>query len=308
MTQFANKLSTLLVDKESMEIASDVVFEWAISKPNFSYTCARVCQYLAQHIGSISHNGTINVYLMKRCHKEHLQVAELLKSDQLRACSFAVFLAEIYTKPMGRMSKVMNAILEVIELMIGQLNDELAKTVGMVMKMCGACLEDDLSMTTPPQTTRMDTLITNLSSNSSSGLDAGMSRFLASVVKLRNENWGRTVSPAQTPPQTPSSDFTNEPVFFSLSGQRITREQAGFAEDEIDSNGGWLGDGIPHLWSPADDITTTNESTGAGGDYSEADDMLDDLDILVIDDEAQMTEDMWADYEKFETERQHNMH
>ena len=33
-----------------------------------------------------------------------------------------------------------------------------------------------------------------------------------------------------------------------------------------------------------------------------------DLDILVIDDEAQMTEDMWADYEKFETERQHNMH
>ena len=34
-----------------------------------------------------------------------------------------------------------------------------------------------------------------------------------------------------------------------------------------------------------------------------------DLDILVIDDDtdAAMTEDMWADYEKFESERQRNM-
>ena len=35
-----------------------------------------------------------------------------------------------------------------------------------------------------------------------------------------------------------------------------------------------------------------------------------DLDILVIDDDADaaMTEDMWADYEKFESERQRNMY
>ena len=61
------------------------------------------------------------------------------------------------------------------------------------------------------------------------GLSTSMSRLLSSVVKQRGENWGRSVSPAQTPPVTPSpGDFTNEPVFFSLSGQRITREQAGF--------------------------------------------------------------------------------
>ena len=170
MANFSNNLSTLLVDKESMEIASDVIFEWAISKPNFSYTCSRVCQYLAQNLSSINHNGTINVYIMKRCHKEHIQVAELLKSDQYRACSFAVFLAELYTKPFGRLPKVMNAILELVELMSGQLNDELAKTVGQVMKMCGACLEDDLTMATPPGTQRMDKLISTLNSASNTGL------------------------------------------------------------------------------------------------------------------------------------------
>ena len=170
MVDFANNLSTLLVDKESMEIVSDVIFEWAISKPNFSYTCSRVCQYLAQNLSSITHNGTINTYIMKRCHKEHQQVKELLKSDQYRACSFAVFLAELYTKPFGRLSSVMNAILQIVELMSEQLNDDLAKTVGQVMKMCGACLEDDLSMATPPGTQRMDKLISTLNSASTTGL------------------------------------------------------------------------------------------------------------------------------------------
>lgn len=63
------------------------------------------------------------------------------------------------------------------------------------------------------------------------GLNRSMSGLLMSVVTLRQANWGRSVSPAQTPPATPSpGEFTNEPVFFSLTGQRITREQAGFGE------------------------------------------------------------------------------
>lgn len=97
-------------------------------------------------------------------------MSDLVRTDQTRACSFAVFLAELYTKPIARIPKVMSAILEIVELMIAQLNDSIAKTVGQVMKMCGACLEDDLAMLDQPATEKMDKIISDICSKANKGL------------------------------------------------------------------------------------------------------------------------------------------
>ena len=58
-----------------------------------------------------------------------------------------------------------------------------------------------------------------------------MSGLLKSVLTLHAANWGRTVSPQVSVPSSPAANtFTQEPVFYSASGQRITREEAGYGK------------------------------------------------------------------------------
>lgn len=62
-------------------------------------------------------------------------------------------------------------------------------------------------------------------------MSRSMSGLLKSVLTLRAANWGRVTSPSPSPVTPPSlNTFTQEPVFYNTTGQRITREDAGYGE------------------------------------------------------------------------------
>jgi len=133
-----------LVDNETMETAADVLFEWAVAYDNFSYICARICQHLHTHLKN-DHTGTFSVHVIKRCHTEH-ESRDTCEPQRLR--NFAILLAELYTRLVGndghRLKSLMIGVCELVETMMAKLDNEFAKTVGQTLKMCGACLEDDL--------------------------------------------------------------------------------------------------------------------------------------------------------------------
>jgi len=59
-------------------------------------------------------------------------------------------------------------------------------------------------------------------------INQNMTGLLQSVITIRAANWGRTSSEPSTPQQSPAPDFSQEPVFFSPSGQQISRVEAGY--------------------------------------------------------------------------------
>lgn len=156
MPDVTSYLSKNLIDITAMETACRVIFDWALTVENFSYTCARMCQHIAQSVLN-DHNGGFPSHMLKRCHEEHKQMSHLMTNNPTRACAFAIFLAELYSKDKFRVPHVMKALLEIVERMMNILNNEFARTVGQLMKMCGAHLEDDLEKSGDVK--QMDTLI-----------------------------------------------------------------------------------------------------------------------------------------------------
>ncbi|XP_067951109.1 polyadenylate-binding protein-interacting protein 1-like [Watersipora subatra] len=296
-----------LTDNRSMTVACDVIFDWAVGTPNFSYICARLCENVANKVPN-DHNGRFHQHMLKRCRQEFAKVDDLIVNSPAHASCFAIFLAELYSREVFRIDKVKDAVLDIIEKMVAKLDNDLAKTIGQILKMCGAHLEDALAKN--HETSRMEALLSAITSKVSNSegtqLSNTMAGLLKSVLTLRAANWGRSTSPIPNIPDSPAiSNFVQEPIFYSMTGEHITREQAGYAEECLDLSS--VGAGHAYGGIP-DDLS------GARGDYSESEDHTltgeaDDLDvdILVVDDDEEMTEDMWAAYERFEAEREQNL-
>lgn len=160
--QLSHYFTANLIDEQSMTIASDVIFEWAITQPNFGYTCGRLIQDLSSSVPN-NHNGLFLQHVIKRCHFEHKEHAVMVRDDPERLRLFTIFIAELYTRidgPDGRLIKLMNAILELVYAMLDNIDNLFAKTVGQTLKLCGASLEDDLSSS--GKTQKMDELMAQL--------------------------------------------------------------------------------------------------------------------------------------------------
>ena len=168
-------LSGNLIDDQSMETACNVIFQWAVTESNFSYICARLCEHISARVKN-NHNGRFHQHLLKRCHGEHKKIKELLQSNPKQASSFAVFLAELYIREGFRVSKVLHAVLEIIELMVEHLDDNLARSVGQILKMCGGHLEDGLVQENKKE--RMSHILSQITAKLSSPSGGSVVHFL----------------------------------------------------------------------------------------------------------------------------------
>lgn len=166
ISQVIEHLGLALSDSMAMEIICDVIFEWAVSATNFAYICARLCEDVARNVTN-NYNGRFHQHMLKRCHREHKNLKDLLLNNPSRTSSFAVFLAELYSREEFRIRPLMEAVLKVVELMVQNLDDMFARPVGQVLKMCGACLEDQLALT--EDTARMNSLMSSITNKVSGG-------------------------------------------------------------------------------------------------------------------------------------------
>jgi len=161
MPNIADYFRTVFTRKEFIETACDVIFEWAITYKNFAYTCGRFCEYIAVNVAN-DHNGTFKQHILKRCHQEYRQVENLLRSDRNRLCSFAIFLAELYTQSVRGIDPVRAALLDILEKLISTLDDSITITIVQVLKMCGGRFEDDLALAGIDNVARLASILSSI--------------------------------------------------------------------------------------------------------------------------------------------------
>ncbi|XP_053552458.1 polyadenylate-binding protein-interacting protein 1 [Bombina bombina] len=89
------------VTTDCLQELVELVYQQSTSVPNFSYTGARICNFLSINLHINSQNGNFRQILLQRCHTEYEKRDQGAKGDQAtrkRFHAFVLFLGELYLK------------------------------------------------------------------------------------------------------------------------------------------------------------------------------------------------------------------
>ncbi|XP_074642482.1 polyadenylate-binding protein-interacting protein 1-like isoform X2 [Tubulanus polymorphus] len=235
----ATELNDLMKSEETLKQIIDIIFEQAITEPNFTYTGARMCNYLSEKLQNIN-NKSFRDSLLTRIHKEHMEKEELVVSDNERVCGFTMFLAEVFLhlKVQGEhiviLGQALQDILDILLLYTCDGNNNLRCVVN-VLKCTGAILEDSVTRAN----SSLDPLFQKIHEavyGDKYTSNQKLKDMLQQVLTLRLSNWGRSESSVLSNgfinnKHLSAPPFTQlDPVFYDTEGKQITREQAGYDE------------------------------------------------------------------------------
>ncbi|XP_064624996.1 uncharacterized protein LOC135486256 isoform X2 [Lineus longissimus] len=263
MIPLVGDLNDEQVDLTTVIDMINVIFEQAIAESNFTYTGARMCDWFVRDYKPKTNGEPIKFLglLMKRCQVEQEKSQILAQENPTRLQGFTLFMAELFQNVKivaqggeERIEVLGKKLRELVRTLLTHPSDSNLKCVVRILKCTGAVLEDTERLLTG-QALDMDNLITFCLQQAMSPHASESARaMLKKVADIRSTNWGRIESaPVQVvaPPQprAPSPFTQSDPVFFDPYGRMITREEAGFAEGELEYS---FGDGYPDEWSSQD--------------------------------------------------------
>ncbi|XP_046584539.1 polyadenylate-binding protein-interacting protein 1-like isoform X1 [Haliotis rubra] len=225
----------------------DVLFLQSVAEANFRYTGARICQQICSRLKDHALFNTFRNAFLKRCQKQY-EKRELLvtlpdKLDELTG--FTLFMGELFLNlevpsTDGRTTKMKilpNILKDLVLTLLSQPGKETVKCSCQLLKLVGASMED---MMEPAD--HFDEVFSQLQLvMQSRSLEENTKFLIKSVLNLKLSNWGRPESSSSS--QGGDSEFNgsvshellqNEPVFYNASGQTITREEAGFYNEEVE--------------------------------------------------------------------------
>ncbi|MEQ2220449.1 hypothetical protein ILYODFUR_005550, partial [Ilyodon furcidens] len=92
-------LNSWVTTEELLKELVELIFTQSTAIPNFSYTGARLCNYLSLHIALSPQSGNFRQLLLQRCRIEYEQRNEAVRGTpeaQKKFHSFVLFLGELY--------------------------------------------------------------------------------------------------------------------------------------------------------------------------------------------------------------------
>lgn len=198
-------------DDTLTEIA-DIIVNQCVTEPNFTYTGARLCDYLDKNMNlKQDTKKKFRVVFVTRCKQEHLG-KDALKTDpscEPRLLGFAMFLAELfcnfkswnYNEPFAIFHK---ALLELLEVLIAHGSDDALYCIGRVMKMTGYLIDDPLYKDLKDREHKVDKIFDDIKAVVADSKTCARSTktFLESVLALRAKNWGKEDPQAFVAPDT----------------------------------------------------------------------------------------------------------
>ncbi|EDO43934.1 predicted protein [Nematostella vectensis] len=184
-------------DETLNEIASVImeqVLVYSILESNFTYTGARLCDFIANNTDDIPTEGKqFRSVFLTRCKEEHRKREAMLKSPSTvprHRCNTLLAGKEVdgasgskaQFGPLGR------ALLEMLDSLIESGTDDSLLYAGRILKLTGYLLDDPKD-----NQSRVDGIFEKIGTllESSSHVGDSIKRFLSSVVSLRKNNWGR---------------------------------------------------------------------------------------------------------------------
>ncbi|KAM3610872.1 uncharacterized protein V6R79_009963 [Siganus canaliculatus] len=238
----AEVLNSWVTTEELLNELVELIFTQSTAIPNFSYTGARVCNYLSHHLNISPASGNFRQLLLKRCRIEFEQRDAAVRGDtdtQKKLHSFVLFLGELYLNlevksGKGSPNRADILLLALNDLLISLFNNPVdANLICAVklLKLTGSVLDDTWKEGGKPYMEEHVRRIENIL------LDATCSRdvrqMLLKLVELRSSDWGRVRVAAAASNATPDNDpnyFMNEPTFYTEDGTPFTAADPEYAE------------------------------------------------------------------------------
>lgn len=235
-------LNDWVTSEETLHELVELIFSQSTSMPNFTYTGARLCNFLSHHLSLSPASGNFRQLLLKRCRTEYEQRQQALMGDeetQKRFHTYVLFLGELYLNlevksvkgTMSRAEILLGALKDLMDTLFSQPKDRNLICAVKLLKLTGSVLEDAWKQRGQ---SHMDELIQKIEGIL---LDAQCSRdvrqMLLKLVELRSSNWGRVHAAAAYDEATPDNDpnyYMNEPTFYTADGTPFTAADPEYSE------------------------------------------------------------------------------
>ncbi|XP_029999897.1 polyadenylate-binding protein-interacting protein 1 [Sphaeramia orbicularis] len=235
-------LNGCVTTEDLLQELVELIYTQSTAIPNFSYTGARLCNYLSHHLTISPPSGNFRQLLLKRCRREYEQRDEAVRGDadtQKKFHSFVLFLGELYLhlevkSAKGGPNRADILLTGLKDLMISLFSNPVDGNLicaVKLLKLTGSVLDD---VWNERGQSHMEELIQRIETIL---LDATCSRdvrqMLLKLVELRSSDWGRVRSAAAASNATPENDpnyFMNEPTFYTEDGTPFTAADPEYAE------------------------------------------------------------------------------
>ncbi|XP_056458640.1 polyadenylate-binding protein-interacting protein 1 [Gadus chalcogrammus] len=235
-------LNAWVTTEELLKDLVELIYTQSSAIPNFSYTGARLCNHLSQHLKISPKSGTFRQLLLQRCRQEFDHKDKAVKGDPTTRKSFhsfVLFLGELYlnlevksqTGPPNRADVLLGALRDLLDCLFSNPDDSNLICAVKLLKLTGSVLEDTWKRN---KKSDMDKLVKRIENTV---LDANCSRdvkqMLLKLVELRSSDWGRVHAAAAANYATPDNDpnyFMNEPTFYTTDGTPFTAADPEYSE------------------------------------------------------------------------------
>eukprot|EP00061_Rhincodon_typus_P018049 g47049.t1 len=187
----------------------------ATTVPNFTYTGARLCNYLSQNLTINPRNSNFRQLLLQRCQTEYAKRDEAVKGDEKirkKFHSFVLFLGELYLNlevkgangtPV-RAEILQTGLRELLNSLFSQPIDDNLICAVKLLKLTGSVLEDAWKGQGKSDMDEIIQRIENVVLDSHCSRD--VKQMLLKLVELRSSNWGRVHAAATYNEATPEND------------------------------------------------------------------------------------------------------
>ncbi|KAM4810286.1 polyadenylate-binding protein-interacting protein 1 isoform 2-T2 [Rhinophrynus dorsalis] len=237
---FSEILSSCVTADDMVQDLVELIYVQATTVSNFSYTGARLCNYLSNNLHTQSRN--FRQMLLLRCQTEFDKRDQAAKGDlptRKRFHAFVLFLGELYLNleikgakgQVTRAEILQTGLRELLNALFSNPVDDNLICAVKLLKLTGSVLEDawkEKGMSCMEEVIqRIENVV----------LDADCSRdvkqMLLKLVELRSSNWGRVQVASTFKEATPDNDpnyFMNEPTFYTSEGVPFTAADPDYQE------------------------------------------------------------------------------
>uniref|UniRef100_A0A8C5LXY5 Polyadenylate-binding protein-interacting protein 1 n=1 Tax=Leptobrachium leishanense TaxID=445787 RepID=A0A8C5LXY5_9ANUR len=249
--QFADVLNNWVTTAELLQELVELIYQQATSVPNFSYTGARLCNYLSLNFQQSVQGRSFRQLLLKRCQTEFDKRDQAAKGDDAtrkRFHAFVLFLGELYLNleikgPKGQLTRaeiLQSGLKELVDALFANPVDDNLICAVKLLKLTGSVLEDAWKEKGAPymdevmqrmKNVVLDAQCSRLKMAISSSQD--VKQMLLKLVELRSSNWGRVQAVSTFREATPENDpnyFMNEPTFYTSEGVPFTAADPDYQE------------------------------------------------------------------------------
>ncbi|XP_010875019.1 polyadenylate-binding protein-interacting protein 1 [Esox lucius] len=237
----ANMLNSWVTTEETLQELVELIYTQSTAIPNFSYTGARLCNFLSHNLTFNSPSGNFRQLLLKRCQTEYEQRDVAVTGDQAtqkRFHAYVLFLGELYLRlelksakgPPSRAEILLTALGELMNSLFSHPEDGNLICAVKLLKLTGSVLEDAWKERRKSDMDQLVKRIKNIVVDAKCSRD--VKQMLLQLLELRSSNWGR-VHAAAAAEATPDNDpnyFMNEPTFYTADGTPFTAADPDYSE------------------------------------------------------------------------------